>query len=166
MNGAFVSARDYRDYNGFGQSTPDELIELRKALSAGSDINNPGAAPGQGFPLRVESLEATLKNVSFEMDEIKLFKSIPKVPASNTVEEFNRLGIGGIVRSDGGRRGAHPPTCRRGRRAVPGRRGDLRARHHRTRRPRIHRTDVRRRPRGSPARQVRRGVSRELPCLP
>lgn len=91
MNGAFVSARDYRDYNGFGQSTPDELLELRKALSAGSDINNPGTSAGQGFPLRVESLEATLKNVTFEMDEIKLFKALPKVPANNTVEEFNRL---------------------------------------------------------------------------
>jgi len=31
------------------------------------------------------------KNLTFEMDEIKLFKTIPKVPASNTVEEFNRL---------------------------------------------------------------------------
>ena len=25
------------------------------------------------------------------MDEIKMFKTIPKMPASNTVEEFNRL---------------------------------------------------------------------------
>ena len=28
---------------------------------------------------------------TFEMDEIKLFKTIPKVPATNTVEEFNRM---------------------------------------------------------------------------
>ncbi len=35
------------------------------------------------------------------MDEIKLFKTISKVPASNTVEEFNRLisyGAGGTRR--------------------------------------------------------------------
>ncbi len=38
---------------------------------------------------------------TYEMDEIKLFKSIPKVPATNTVEEFNRLisyGRGGSKR--------------------------------------------------------------------
>lgn len=98
--GAFVSARDYRDFAGFGSSSPDEIADLKKALSAGNDVNNPGTGAGVGFPLRVESLEATLKNVTFEMDEIKLFKAIPKVPASNTVEEFNRL----ISYSKGGAR--------------------------------------------------------------
>ncbi|HEY5551712.1 MAG TPA: hypothetical protein VIK52_07480, partial [Opitutaceae bacterium] len=72
MLGSFVSSQDYRDYGGWGQSSPDDLAELRKALSAGSDVNDPGAAPGVGFPLRVESLEATLKNLTFEMDEIKM----------------------------------------------------------------------------------------------
>jgi hypothetical protein len=91
MLGAFVSARDYRDYSGFGSPTQQEVAELRKALYAGSDVNNPGTSAGEGFPLRTESLEAMLKNLTFEMDEIKLFKSIAKVPATNTVEEFNRL---------------------------------------------------------------------------
>jgi len=92
MLGAFVSAQDYRDYSGYGTvSSPAEIADLRKALSAGQDVNDPGVAPGVGFPLRTESLEATLKNLTYEMDEIKLFKSIPKVPATNTVEEFNRL---------------------------------------------------------------------------
>ena len=91
MAGSFVSARDYRDYGGWGPSSPDELVELRKALTAGSDVNDPGVAPGVGFPLRTESLESQLKNLAFELDEVKLFKSIPKVPATNTVEEFNRL---------------------------------------------------------------------------
>lgn len=101
MIGSFVSARDYRDYGGFGVSTPDEVSDLRKALYAGQDVNDPGVSAGQGFPLRTESLEATLKNLTFEMDEIKLFKAIPKVPATNTVEEFNRLlsyGSGGTRR--------------------------------------------------------------------
>lgn len=88
MLGAFVSAQDYRDHSGGGSA---ELADLHKALSAGNDVNDPGVAPGVGFPLRTESLEATLKNLTYEMDEIKLFKSIAKVPASNTVEEFNRL---------------------------------------------------------------------------
>ncbi len=92
MLGAFVSAQDYRDYSGYGTpSAPGEITDLHKALSAGQDVNDPGVAAGVGFPLRTESLEATLKNLTYEMDEIKLFKSIPKVPASNTVEEFNRL---------------------------------------------------------------------------
>ena len=101
MLGAFVSAQDYRDYSGFGQSSPGELADLQKALSAGHDVNNPGTSPGVGFPLRVESLEATMKNLTFEMDEIKMFKTIPKIPATNTVEEFNRLlsyGQGGTRR--------------------------------------------------------------------
>lgn len=92
MLGAFVSAQDYRDYSGYGNvQSPSEIADLHKALSAGNDVNDPGVAPGVGFPLRTESLEATLKNLTYEMDEIKLFKSIAKVPASNTVEEFNRL---------------------------------------------------------------------------
>jgi hypothetical protein len=61
--GAFVGARDYRDYNGFGISNVDEVMDLKKALSAGNDVNDPGVAPGEGFPLRMESLEATMKNV-------------------------------------------------------------------------------------------------------
>lgn len=98
--GAFVSALDYRGiFDGFGGSPrSDEIEQLRKALTAGSAQNNPGIAAGEGFPLRVESLEATLKNTTFEMDEIKLFKAIPKLPATNTVEEFNRL----VSYSEGG----------------------------------------------------------------
>ncbi len=99
--GAFVSAQDYGNYSGYGQSDAGQIADLRKALSAGQDVNDPGVAAGVGFPLRVESLEATMKNLTFEMDEIKLFKTIPKVPATNTVEEFNRLlsyGQGGTNR--------------------------------------------------------------------
>lgn len=88
MLAPFVSARDYQDY---GASPANEIDELRKALAAGNDIVAPATAPGEGFPLRPQSLESMLKNLTFEMDEIKLFKTIPKVPATNTVEEFNRL---------------------------------------------------------------------------
>lgn len=91
MLGPFVSMQDYGSAAGGIGASATEIADLHKALSAGSDVNNPGTAAGEGFPLRTESLEATLKNLTYEMDEIKLFKSIPKVPASNTVEEFNRL---------------------------------------------------------------------------
>ncbi len=60
---SFVSARDYRDYNGYGTTSPDELADLKKALSAGQDVNDPGVSAGEGFPLRTESLESTLKNL-------------------------------------------------------------------------------------------------------
>lgn len=87
----FASSVSARDYQQFGQSTPEQVDELRKALYAGNDVVDPGVAPGEGFPLRTQSLESSMKNLSFEMDEIKLFKTIPKVPATNTVEEFNQL---------------------------------------------------------------------------
>lgn len=90
MLGAHVSSQDYGSQDG-GLVDPGQTADLQKALFAGNDTTNPGTSAGQGFPLRVQSLEATLKNLTYEMDEIKMFKSIPKVPASNTVEEFNRI---------------------------------------------------------------------------
>lgn len=86
-----ISWRDYAGVDGFGAMTADDLNELRKALTAGQDVNNPGAAAGVGFPLRVESLEDTLKNTTFSMEHIEFWKMIPKIGASNTVEEFNEL---------------------------------------------------------------------------
>jgi len=88
-----VSWKDYDGVDGFGdgQFSSTDLDHLNKALTAGGDINNPGAAPGQGFPLRVESLEQTLKNVTYRMEHIRLFKAIPKLAAYNTVEEHNEI---------------------------------------------------------------------------
>jgi hypothetical protein len=83
-----VSWQDYAGLEGFGSS---EVGDLRKALAAGQDINAPGAAAGEGFPLRVESLENTLKVVTYKMDDVRLWQSVTKLPAFNTVEEYNRL---------------------------------------------------------------------------
>lgn len=91
MENAFVSWRDYEGMDGFGSSSQSDVQDLRKALSAGQDINPPAAAAGQGFPLRVESLERTLKVITYRMDDVRLWKNITKLPAYNTVEEFNRL---------------------------------------------------------------------------
>lgn len=69
-----------------------DIRELAKALRAGSDINNPGAASGLGFPLRIESLESVLKVVTVQdKADFAWWSTIPKSPAFNTVEEFNRL---------------------------------------------------------------------------
>jgi len=55
-----VSWRDYAGVEGFGQSTQADVDDLNKALAAGQDINPPGSfTAGDGFALRVESLERT-----------------------------------------------------------------------------------------------------------
>ena len=86
-----VSWRDLEGVDGFGAASQEDLSQLLKALTAGQDISNPGAAPGQGFPLRVESLEATLRNTTFKEKHVRLWKQIPKLGAFNTVEEFNQI---------------------------------------------------------------------------
>ena len=84
---AQVSLKDYDGLNGFGASSVNDVNELAKALSAGV------AVTGQtgGSALRVESLESSLKVVTFTNKHIKLWKKIPKSPAYSTVEEFNVL---------------------------------------------------------------------------
>ena len=92
MNG-MVSWRDYEGVDGFyGATSPQELQELNKALVAGNAQNPPGSAvPGDGFALRVESLEQTLKNTTYRMEHVRLWRGLPKIPAYNTVEEFNKM---------------------------------------------------------------------------
>lgn len=102
MENAFVSWRDYEGLEGFGASSAVEVNELRKALSAGQSVADPGVAAGTGFPLRIESLEKTLKVVTYRMDDVRLWKNITKLPAYNTVEEYNRLreygsGVAGFI---------------------------------------------------------------------
>jgi hypothetical protein len=92
MNGNMVSWQDYDGIDGFGSATQSDVDELNKALKAGQDINPPGSVTaGDGFALRVESLERTLKNLTFRMEHIKLWKAITKLAAYNTVEEHNVL---------------------------------------------------------------------------
>ena len=111
MSGQMVS---WADYQGLGQvgggnasmfgidtgdgdsdfggiSSLGDIDSLNKALAAGSDVNNPGASAGEGFPLRVESLDSTLFNVTYTADKIKFWRMLYKDPAYNTIEEFNRL---------------------------------------------------------------------------
>lgn len=77
-----------------------DLTELNKALEAGSltgrDVADSTTA--SGAPLKVESLEANLKYLTFTQDYIKLWKAIPKMAARNTVEEFNQLSSYGADR--------------------------------------------------------------------
>lgn len=85
-----VGLKDYEQFDGFGMATYQQVQDLNKALSAGYDI--PATSGGvSGSALRVESLEASLKVVTYQMQHIKFWQKIPKLPAYSTVEEYNRL---------------------------------------------------------------------------
>lgn len=98
-----VSWQDYQGMSDFGGlfmdggevvhglTTNADIDALNKALVAGSDIANPGSAPGEGFPLRVESLDQTLFSTTYKATDIKFWRSLYKDKAYNTIEEFNRL---------------------------------------------------------------------------
>jgi len=72
----------------YGSVTDQGLAELTKALEAGYQTG-PGATGGSA--LRVESLEASLKVLTYTSNQIKFWKKIPKSPAFSTVEEYNQL---------------------------------------------------------------------------
>ena len=81
-----VSWKDYAGVQGFGQTTGSDVQDLNKALAAGQDQNPPGSAvAGDGFALRVESLERTLRNTTYKMQHIRLWRALPKLAAYNTV---------------------------------------------------------------------------------
>lgn len=79
---------------GFGETSSMELEELRKALSVGTTI-----PPTGSDTIRVESLESTLKLLTYQASNIRLWQMIEKLDAYSTVEEFNRLSAYG---SEGG----------------------------------------------------------------
>ncbi len=81
-------SNDFAAGNGFGASSMPHFEELNKALEAGYQV---GAGKTGGSALRVESLEAALKVVTYNANHIKLWKKIPKSPAYSTVEEYNQL---------------------------------------------------------------------------
>jgi hypothetical protein len=82
-----VSLRHYEGLNGFGTAPATDVSELSKALEAGYQVTNQTG----GSALRVESLEASLKVVTYTNHHIKFWKKIPKSPAYSTVEEYNQL---------------------------------------------------------------------------
>jgi hypothetical protein len=91
MEANMVSWKDYEGIEGFGSATQQDVDALNKALVAGQAITGPGGTAGDGFALRVESLERTLKNTTYRMEHIRFWKAIPKLPAYNTVEEHNEM---------------------------------------------------------------------------
>lgn len=87
MFGGQIGLRHYEGLNGFGTAPATDVQELAKALEAGYQVVNQTG----GSALRVESLEASLKVVTYTNHHIKFWKKIPKSPAYSTVEEYNQL---------------------------------------------------------------------------
>lgn len=85
--------------DGYGAATMQDIAELRKALDVG--YTNP---PTGADSIRVESLETTLKLLTFQAKNLALWNQIPKTDAYSTVEEYNQLSqygsaAGGFVAS-------------------------------------------------------------------
>lgn len=85
--------------NGFGDDalnqanlSAEQLNNLNKALEAGQlqggDLTG---AQTSGGALKTESLESSLKLITFKESDIRFWKRFPKSAAFNTVEEFNQL---------------------------------------------------------------------------
>lgn len=90
VNG-IIDYSQYGDPMPFGPYAQSEVGELTKALTAGLDINTPGAVAGSGFALRPESLDGTLYNLSFRMEHLRLWPQLLKQEVYNTINEYNVL---------------------------------------------------------------------------
>lgn len=99
-----VSMNDYENFGqGFGLGSPSDVAELSKALNTGA-YGQASGVQGQtgGAALQVESLENSLKVLTYSNEHVKLWKKIAKTPAYSTVEEYNQLlsygsNVGGFV---------------------------------------------------------------------
>lgn len=92
MNG-MVGMTDYESFGqGFGTATSAEVENLNKALSTGGSAYAAGvSAQVDGAALQVESLENSLKVLTYGDKHVKFWKKIAKTPAYSTVEEYNQL---------------------------------------------------------------------------
>lgn len=88
-----VQLTDYQDSDFSGLfGGQQETQELLKAMQAGAITGRETANQSlTQEPLKVESLEKTLKLLEFRMKDVKLWNAIPKLVAYNTVEEYIQL---------------------------------------------------------------------------
>lgn len=93
-----------------GMQSSESVDALNKALAAeqitGRETTDLTTA--SGAPLKVESLEKTLKHLTFREQDIRLWKDLPKKPAYNTVEEYNQQVSYGANRGGWNREGELP----------------------------------------------------------
>lgn len=93
MDRLSINLSDYaKAGDGFGSVATGTVDELNKALAAGQITGRETAdkIDASGAPLKVESLEKTLKHLTFRESDITFWKDIPKTPAYNTVVEYNQ----------------------------------------------------------------------------
>lgn len=95
MNGiSDVSLQDYAVGTQFGGNYSQQDVEmLYKAMAAGqiTGRETTDLEDASGAPLKVESLENTLKILTNREKHTPFFYRIAKKPATNTVEEYNQL---------------------------------------------------------------------------
>jgi hypothetical protein len=75
---------------GVDDMSGNDLSELEKALQA-TELRGSDPSASSGAALKVESLENTLKILTLQEGDIQFWQRIPKLPAFNTVEEYNQL---------------------------------------------------------------------------
>lgn len=93
-----------------GMHGSENLDQLNKALAAEqiTGRETAGLTTASGAPLKVESLEKTLKHITFRESDIRLWKDLPKKAAYNTVEEYNQQTSYGANRGGWNREGELP----------------------------------------------------------
>jgi len=88
------------DVQGFGLGDMQDVNAINKALEgigapgemvAGNSFGSSNYGTTGAQSLRVESLDSSLKVITFTDKHINFWKDIPKSPAYSTVEEFNQL---------------------------------------------------------------------------
>lgn len=86
-----LSQYNFVNFDGFGSSSMTEVSELNKALEAGVPYLLAPQDRTGGGAMQVESLDASLKSVTFDLKHLKLWPVIAKDRAYNTIEEYNRV---------------------------------------------------------------------------
>ena len=74
-----------------GLVTPDDVENLQKAITAGYGYAGKPTDLTYGGVIQTESLETTLKSVTFDMKNLKMWPAISIDKASNLFEQYNRL---------------------------------------------------------------------------
>ena len=74
-----------------GLVSADELEQLQKAITAGYGYAGKPTDLTYGGVIQTESLESTLKSVTFDMKNLKFWPSLSIDKASNLFEQYNRL---------------------------------------------------------------------------
>lgn len=78
-------------FEGHGETTPQQLLELRKALEFGAPTPATGGE-GFGWPLVPQSIEATLAIATIQAKQIRFYRAIPKPDEllKSALHEFTR----------------------------------------------------------------------------